>query len=277
MGEAALESQNWEALLKLQLRRGQDRTHLVPIKRYGPLTVQRPFYPEQDCCHVYLLHPPGGVVGGDRLDLQVACKEDTRTLFTTPGAGKFYLSAADTARVTQQFKVTNGAQLEYLPQENIYFPGARVRSKTSIDVQKDGRVMLWEKHCFGRPANNEFFAAGQLHSQIELRCEERLLFTETQRVDADELRRASGLRNNPVIGSFLVYGMTLAEAMLRDLQKISPADGISGISQPQPHLLIARYLGNSTRDVDAHFVGLWELLRPLLLQREASHPRIWKT
>ncbi|MBT8436452.1 MAG: urease accessory protein UreD [Gammaproteobacteria bacterium] len=277
MGEAAFESQNWEALLKLELRRGQDRTHLLPLKRHGPLTVQRPFYPEQDCCHVYLLHPPGGVVGGDRLDLQVSCKDDTRALFTTPGAGKFYFSAAETAHVTQQFKVGSGAQLEFLPQESIYFPGARVRCKTSIDVQTGGGVMLWEKHCFGRPANNEFFATGQLHSQIELRSEERLLFTETQRIDADELQRTSGLRKCPVIGSFLVYGIELEQTMLRDLQASSPIDGLAGITQPQPHLLIARYLGNSTRDVDAYFVGLWELLRPLVLQREASHPRIWKT
>jgi urease accessory protein len=277
MNEAAIKPQNWSAFLKLELRCGEEKTLLVPIKRYGPLTVQRPFYPELACCHVYLLHPPGGIVGGDRLDLQVISKEDSHALITTPGAAKYYLSAADTAYVTQQFDVASGGYLEFLPQENIYFPGAQVHSKTSVDVEPGGRVMLWEKHCFGRPANNELFSTGKVQSKIELRSEGKLLFTETQRVDADELRRASGMRDYPVMGSFLVYGIDIEKSRLRELQNINPVDGLSGISQSQPQLLIARYLGNSTHDMDAYFIGLWELLRPLLLQREACHPRIWKT
>ena len=277
MNELAAKPQNWEAFLKLELRCGQEKTHLVPIKRYGPLTVQRPFYPEQACCHVYLLHPPGGIVGGDRLDLQVVSEENSNGLMTTPGAAKYYLSAGDTAYVTQQFEVASGAHLEFLPQENIYFPGAQVSSKTSIDVASGSRFMLWEKHCFGRPANSELFSSGQLNSKIEVRQEGRLLFTEIQRVDADELVRTSGMRHYPVMGSFLIYGIDLEKSTLRDLQAINPSDGVSGISQPQPQLLIARYLGNSTHDIDAYFIGLWEWLRPLLLQREACHPRIWKT
>jgi urease accessory protein len=190
MNELTAKPQNWEAFLKLELRCGQEKTHLVPIKRYGPLTVQRPFYPEQACCHVYLLHPPGGIVGGDRLDLQVVSEENSNGLMTTPGAAKYYLSAGDTAYVTQQFEVASGAHLEFLPQENIYFPGAQVSSKTSIDVASGSRFMLWEKHCFGRPANNELFSSGQLNSKIEVRHEGRLLFTEIQRVNANELVRA---------------------------------------------------------------------------------------
>ena len=277
MVEAALKSQNWQAFLKLEMRHGEDRTRLVPIKRYGPLTVQRPFYPELECCHVYLLHPPGGVVGGDRLDLQIGCQHDTRSLFTSPGAAKFYRSAADTAFVTQQFDVAAGAHLEFLPQENIYFPGAKVNTRTSINLATDARVMLWEKHCFGRPSNNEFFDIGQVHSQIELHCDEQLLYTETQRIDANELRRTSGLRNYPVMGSFVLYGIELEEAALRKLQSIKPVDGYCGLSQPQPQLLIARFIGNNTADIDNYFIGLWELLRPLMLQRAAVHPRIWKT
>jgi urease accessory protein len=277
MVKTDLKSQNWEALLKLELRYGQDRTHLVPIKRYGPLTVQRPFYPEQACCHVYMLHPPGGIVGGDRLDLQVACKETTYALITTPGAAKYYFSAADTAHVTQQFYVASDAELEFLPQENIYFPGAQVRSNTSINIESGGRVMLWEKHCFGRPSIKERFCTGNLYSKIQLRSEGKLLFSETQRVNAEELQRTSGMRNYPVMGSFIIYGIDLEKSVLRDLQKIKPGNGLAGISQPQPLLLICRYLGDSTSDVDAYFIGLWERLRPLLLEREACYPRIWKT
>ena len=277
MNEAALTTQNWEAFLQLELRRGGHRTRLVPRKRYGPLTVQRPFYPEAECCHVYLLHPPGGIVGGDRLELQVDVDNDAEALLTTPGAAKFYLSAGQTAQLRQSFRIAGGAQLEFLPLENIYFPGAEVRSRTSIDVDPGGRFMLWEKHCFGRPANNEFFARGRLHARIELRSEGKLLFTETQRVDGAELRRSSGMRGHPVSGSFLVYGAELETGLLRELQQIEPESGVGAISQIDSKLLVARCIGSSTRDLDAYFVTLWESLRPVLGRREACHPRIWNT
>lgn len=270
-------SGNWEAFLQLELRAGQSKTQLVPIKRYGPLSVQRPFYPEAECCHVYLLHPPGGVVGGDKLDLQLDMKPEAKALFTTAGASKFYRSAADIAQVVQRFEVAADSYMEFLPQENIYFPGAQVRTKTSIQVAPGGRVMLWEKHCFGRPANREYFASGQIVSEIELRDSEKLIYTEKQRIDADELNRSSGLRNYPVTGSFLVYGSALEKAVLDSLLAFSPFDGVCGITQLQPELMIARYMGNTTRDVDAYFVRLWELLRPVVMQAAASHPRIWKT
>ena len=136
--------QNWEAYLELKLTPGQDKTRLVPLKRYGPLSVQRPFYPEKEVCHVYLLHPPGGVVGGDKLELQVDLEPQAKALFTTPGATKFYLSAGHFAQVKQQLKVQQDAELEYLPQENIYFPGSLVNAKTSLQVAKNSSAIVWE-------------------------------------------------------------------------------------------------------------------------------------
>lgn len=277
MTEAALSSQNWAALLRLQLRPGADRTRLVPIERYGPLSVQRPFYPEGDVCHVYLLHPPGGVVGGDRLELRLDAQAGTSALFTTPGAAKFYASAGDTSQVEQQFELAAGAGLEFLPQENIYFPGARVNASTRFELAADSRLVFWEKHCFGRPANREFFATGALRSQVELRVAGEMIYTETQRVDANELRRSSGLRGHAVSGSLLFYGPALDEATLRQLQELQPEQGVSGLSQPHPGLLIARYLGDSTRDLDECFTRLWDRLRPLVMQRAPGHPRIWNT
>jgi urease accessory protein len=277
MSEAALTSASWEALLRLELRAGVDRTRLVPIERYGPLSVQRPFYPEQDVCHVYLLHPPGGVVGGDRLELHLDLKNDAQALFTTPGAGKFYLSAGDTAQVYQQFEVRAGASLEFLPQENIYFTGAKVDIRTALEVDADGAILFWEKHCFGRPANAESFASGSLVSQIDLRVAGKLLFTEKQRVDSSEIERSSGLRNHVVSGSFLVYAAEFEAAALQELQALQPQQGIGGISRPHPGLLIARFLGDSTRAIDDYFTALWQVLRPHILQREACRPRIWNT
>ena len=277
MSEAALTAQNWEAFLQIDLRHGEARTQLLPRRRYGPLTVQRPFYPEGERCHVYLLHPPGGIVGGDRLDLRVALEQDAQSLITTPGAAKFYLSAGDTAQVRQHFSAAAGAELEFLPQENIYFPGAIVHSETTVDVESGSRVILWEKHCFGRPANDEFFDHGRLLARLRLTRDGEPRFSETQRIDAAEIMRPSGLRGYPACGSLLVYGITLETEQLRTLQNIDPPSGSGGLTQIEPDLVIARSICETTRDLDDYFLQLWAALRPALLARAADHPRIWST
>jgi hypothetical protein len=94
---ARRQSPGWQASLELGLSPWHGRTALTYRRQRGPLSVQRPFYPEGDVCHLYLLHPPGGVVGGDGLEIQVNLEADARALVTTPGATKFYRSAGDRA------------------------------------------------------------------------------------------------------------------------------------------------------------------------------------
>jgi len=270
-------TQNWQAYLELKLTAGQHKTALLPLKRYGPLSVQRPFYPEQDVCHVYLLHPPSGVVGGDELELQVELEPQAKALFTTPGATKFYLSSGLTAQVKQKLSLQSSAQLEYLPQENIYFPGSLVNAKTTLNVEQESSAIVWEKHCFGRSANNEFYSTGKVITEFEVRCEGKLLFTEKQRIDAAEIKRASGLRHHAAAGTLLVYSDRLNRNLLDVLREVAPLGGISGITQPIEKLLVARYMGSSTSDINEYFIKLLELLRPVILQREICRPRIWAT
>jgi urease accessory protein len=84
----------WQASLALQFCHTPEKTLLHSAHHVGPLTVQRPFYPEGETCHLYLLHPPGGIVGGDSLDITVRLDAKSHTLITMPGASKFYRSSA---------------------------------------------------------------------------------------------------------------------------------------------------------------------------------------
>jgi urease accessory protein len=59
-------------------------------RHLGPLVVQRAFHPEADgTAHLYILHPPGGVAGGDRLEITAHVAAGARALMTTPGGAKF--------------------------------------------------------------------------------------------------------------------------------------------------------------------------------------------
>ena len=151
----------WEAKLCLGLTAKNGKTILSTRRHEGPLAIQRPFYPEKNAtCHLYILHPPGGIVGGDALAVEVECESGTSTLITTPAANKFYRSAGLTAWQTQLLEVGSNAVLEWLPQETILFDGCQVRSKTIVKLAEDAKFFGWEIVSFGRPACKELFTKG---------------------------------------------------------------------------------------------------------------------
>ena len=112
---------SWQASLSLGFRYEPPRTVLAERRSEGPLVVQKPLYPEgPELCHAIVVHPPGGIAGGDELSLAVKC--EGQALLTTPGATKWYRSGGPLARQKLRFDV-EGA-LEWLPRESIVFDGA---------------------------------------------------------------------------------------------------------------------------------------------------------
>ena len=266
----------WRASLRLGFRPGARGTVLAERRRQGPLAVQRPFYPEGEVCHIYLLHPPGGVVGGDRLDIDVELAPGTQALITTPGAGKFYRSAGATAEQEQVLRIGPGASLEWLPQENILFPGAEVAMQTRVELQGDARLALWEIQCLGRPAIGEGFDQGRLDSRLSIRRDGTPLLLERLRVSADNRCRLSLMAGLAVGGTLVLSNAGEPEVeTCRDLL-LSNGSDYSGVTLIED-LLLVRYLGNSTENARRLFTALWQHLRPRTLGRAPSTPRIWAT
>src|SRR5262245_47867081 len=160
-------SASWQARLELRFRAARDRTVLAERRHLGPLVVQRPFYPEGGICHVYLVHPPGGIVGGDALELQVQAEPGSHALITTSAATRFYRAGPHPHASLRQTLHVQDATLEWLPQETIVFDGARARSRTQVHLQGTSRFLGWEILCLGRPANAERFLHGDLHQDFE--------------------------------------------------------------------------------------------------------------
>ena len=125
-GARELPALAWSAHLQLQFARRGEATRAVQRRHRGPLRVQRMLYPEGPaCCHALLLHPPGGLAGGDALHIEVTVEQGAHALLTTPGAAKWYRCNRRAARQEIQLRVADGACLEWLPQEAILFDGAR--------------------------------------------------------------------------------------------------------------------------------------------------------
>ncbi|WP_428607382.1 urease accessory protein UreD [Sedimenticola sp.] len=266
----------WLAVLHLGFRQVAGKTLLADRSRQGPLAVQRALYPEGDCCHIYLLHPPGGVAGGDRLRISADVAQNASALVTTPGATKFYRTSGPWASQRQTLTVTDGS-LEWLPQENILFPGAKIELATTIHLQGNARFIGWEIHCLGRPVNREQFDRGEALFRFSLQRDGLPLLHERLHLKGpDDLAAPAGLRNQPVIGT--LYATTETSGQLESLRALIPPAlqqnvGITRLDG----LLIVRYLGNSTEAVRTLFSELWKALRPVVVNRPPCAPRIWNT
>jgi len=216
------------------------------------------------------------VAGGDTLNISADVPAGTSALITTPGATKFYRSIGTMAYLKQNLTVSAGS-LEWLPQENILFPGARVELSTTVELKGDASFIGWEISCFGRPVNNERFDRGSATLKFSLVRDGLPVLHERLVVDGERsLSAAAGLRGRAVIGN--LYATTDNVELLDLIRKEIPEDhnhelGITLVDG----LLIARYLGGSTETARNLFNAIWKILRPAILNRPPCEPRIWNT
>jgi urease accessory protein len=280
-----LAARQWVAELRLDLEKRGHKTLLVHSEHRGPLRVQRPFYPEEDgCCHIYLLHPPGGLVLGDRLQITITAAPEAKVLVTTPSAGKLY-NTRGASEVQRQEVHLCGAQsscLEWLPQETIVFKGANGRLRTRLELQGDAKACLWDIVCLGRPASGEVFNNGRCEQILEVYRDGRPLLLERNRFigDHESMSAKWGLRCAPVAGTFLATlkpSRDRVDVLVEELAALAPAPEHEwGLTQ-KGGIFVARYLGHSTRLCRLGFETLWRHLRPELKGTQAHTPRIWNT
>lgn len=244
--------------------------------------MQRPFYPEgrDGCCHVYLLHPPGGLVSGDYLQIKADVGDGAHALLTTPSASKVY--RADSHGVTSSqsvgLRVGRGAVLEYLPQETIVFDGARTTQSTVIDVEPGGAALGWEVLALGRPASELPFVSGVIEQRFQLDLGGKPVWHERQILDPDH-RRFSGAwaqGGATVQATLWAVGLMDEAGALNRLRETLPASTHWAVTRRQGVMLL-RYLGGDTHEAWDLCEQAWEVLRPFLAGVPSNSPRIWRT
>lgn len=277
MGVAEPLVSSWKASLSLEFCFENKKTTLSRNVHDGPLVVQKPLYPEgSEVCHAIVVHPPGGIAGGDELSLKVRTGENSAALLTTPGAAKWYRSAGAWARQDVVFDV-QGA-LEWLPQETIVFDGALAETAYDVNLGAAAGFIGWDIVCLGRTGSGERFTRGAFRSSIRIRREDRLLWLERGRIEGGGrlLDSPAGLAGSPVFGTLFASLLNVDKSLLDKLREQKPSPG-NGAVTLLPGILLARYLGGSSEAARRYFSALWRILRPALMGREANEPRIWRT
>jgi urease accessory protein len=266
-----IDSNGWRAELQLAFERRGRRTVLANRKHIGPLVVQRAFYPEGDVCHLYVVQPPGGIVGGDRLHLTAQLAPNSHALITTPAATKFYRAAPGKAAHMRQELQTERAKLEWLPQETILFREAQASMATVVRIDRQSRFIGWELCCYGRPASHELFDAGSAQQSFEVWIDGCPTLLDHLRIDAGPgMNAAWGLAGNTLLGTLLAY-----PANADDLEAARSCEQVAATLVD--NVLSCRLVGNDSDSVKQAMIQLWRILRPRIVGREAVLPRIWAT
>ena len=267
----------WKARLALGFTSLDHKTVLSAKSHDGPLVVQKPLYPEGEAvCHAIVVHPPGGIAGGDELILEVKTERHASVLLTTPGAAKWYRSAGP--RALQRIALEVRGALEWLPQETIVFDGALAESSFEAELSADAGLIGWDIVCLGRRGSGERFTRGSYRFSARLAREGRPLWIERGRIDGGGalLSSPAGLAGHSVFGTLFAAFPNIERKILDEMRTTLPEEGAGSVTL-LPGVLLARYLGDSSEAARKYFAALWRILRPALSGRPAIEPRIWRT
>lgn len=284
----------WLASLSLVFALTPSGCQLTHTKRNGPLSVQKAFYPEgRDCAHVYLLHPPAGIVSGDQLTINIQVNENAHSLITTPGANRFYraredLSIGDSKQVQHcQLYLKAQAKCENFPLETIVYEGADGFNTVDVHLASDSAYLGWDITCLGLPSAGQLFKNGRYTQLNRIYCQDLLIYHDRIVVKPENNihQHQAGLNKQNVFATFIAFApegqLTDSDkksllSTLRDCMIAANAEHKVSISQIR-QLLVIRYLGQHAEECKTLFILLWQQLRPLYLNKQATIPRVWHT
>ncbi|MCI6939468.1 MAG: urease accessory protein UreD [Succinatimonas hippei] len=266
----------WQAQLDLEFCCDKEGKSILKKNQHtGPMLVQKPFYPEK-ACHVYLLHPPGGVAGCDDLHLKVFVNENCKVLLTTPGATKFYKSEVESSHVIQEFTVANNASVEFLPMQNIYYKGTSTRVDTIIKLYGNASFAFRDMTSCGFAFEDKPFENSSFFNRIFIYQDDKLKFLETNRVNGTEsLENFLCNNSNVFIGTFLT--VNVKDETLQNICNYLEENSIEGAAGITDSILAVRMLGQDNQVIEQALNWIWQYTRQETISIPPFIPRIWST
>ncbi len=273
----------WRGHLALDYRDAGGRS-IVRDRHDGPLRVLRSLHPEGAVCHSVLVHPPGGIVGGDQLSIAIGLEPGAHALVTTPGATRFYRSSGATAEQSTRIVAAAGSRIEWLPLETIAYSGCEATNRTSCHLEPGAEMIGWDLTALGLPASDLPFVAGRFSQSIELPG--RWLDRATTRADdARLLDSPLGWNGRRVLATmWFAAGAALAEprrdqllAAAREASRGHDLAASTGATSPQDGIVVVRALADRVEPAMDLMVRTWRAWRPVAWGLAACVPRVWST
>ncbi|HMV13071.1 MAG TPA: urease accessory protein UreD [Nitrosomonas sp.] len=272
-----------QARLSMRFGHFDGVTRLVEREHYGPLLIQKPLYPEgRGICHAVIIHPPGGVVGGDELAIAARVDASAKAQITTPGAAKWYKANGFTSHQEININVAKGGALEWVPQETIFYNHSNVKIDHQVALEDDAVYVGCEILCFGRTAYGETFDEGQIKQRTRIIRNGKMIWLEQICLKGENatMKGALALSGYTVCATLLLTGKTIAQPLIDlarlEAERLTNKTGQVGISQLKS-VVVVRYLGHSSEVARQVMLSVWGLFRPEVLGYPAIVPRMWTT
>lgn len=274
----------WHAKLELDYRMEAGRC-VARHAHTGPLRILQSLYPEGDSiCHNVLVHPPGGLVGGDTLDITVRVAPGAHALVTTPGATRFYRSDGEHAQQRSCITLDPGARMEWLPLEAICYSGCLAENHLTLNLAPGAELLGWDVTALGLPAAGKPFDTGQFCQSIEVPGV-WLERAQIKALDVLLMNSPLGLASHRCMGTlFFVAGSKLErkcrqEALdkAREVIAAHPLCAAAGATSPDGQVVVVRVLAPVVEPAMALLKQVWLAWRRHFWQQVASSPRIWST
>ena len=272
----------WHARLQLDYTVEAARC-VLRHQHSGPLRILQSLYPEGDAvCHNVLVHPPGGLVGGDTLDITATVGPGAHGLLTTPGATRFYRSAGERALQRTELTLMEGARLEWLPLEALCYDACQAENRLTMHLAPGAGLLGWDVTALGLPGASMPFARGQFQQHLEVPG----LWLERGLIDAADTRLLDsplGLAGHRCLASvFFVAGSPLGREArqgaldaAREVIDAHPLAATAGATSPNGRVVIVRALAplvEPAMDLMQRVRGAW---RAHFWQLPPTRPRIW--
>ncbi len=272
----------WHAQLQLDYSLENQRT-VVRHTHSGPLRILQSLYPEGDAvCHNVLVHPPGGLVGGDTLSMQVNVARGAHALLTTPGATRFYRSDGETALQSLEAEVAEGARLEWLPLETLAYSGCIAHNQARFSLAPGAEMIGWDVTALGLPQAHLPFVSGSFAQHLEVPGAwlERALI---QASDERLLNSPLGLASQRCMATlFFAAGSPIArprrDAALdaaRSLVATHNLRASAGATAPASQVIVLRVLAPVVEPAMHLLRQVWLAWRGHFWEQSSAIPRIW--
>ena len=272
----------WHASLQLDYTLEGTRT-VARHGHNGPLRILQSLYPEGDAvCHNVLVHPPGGLVGGDTLDITATVGPGAHGLVTTPGATRFYRSTGEPALQRTHLTLAEGARLEWLPLEALCYNACKAENHLTLNLAPGAECMGWDVTALGLPHAGQPFETGRFVQHIEAPG----LWLERGVIDAADhrlLESPLGLAGQRCMASlFFVVGTPLERARrdtaldaARAVMDAHALKASAGATSPNGQVLVVRALAPQVEPAMQLLQQVRAAWRAALWQLCAEPPRIW--
>jgi urease accessory protein len=257
-------------------------TRLTHLYQRDPLRVLFPVPAAGDPTLAVLLTTSGGLVAGDRLDIDVHLATGAAAHVTASAAEKVYRSLGPTTTIRQSLSVGAGAALEFLPLETILFDGSRLCRETTVELGQGAAFLGGDILVFGRHARGERFTRGFLREVWQVRRDGRLVWGDALHLEDD----IAGIIDDPACFNgaaafatmILAPGGREARGLLdsaREIQSVATASELRAGVTTIAGLVIARWLATDAAAVRRAYADLACHFRQVAMGLPPLLPRLW--